>query len=319
MKQNIGPVPGVAAAVPAPKLPVNPTATAGTANVGPAPLLDSSKRVALPGAAEIAARNNPLPKSSPDDTVRPETMSSAPAAKEKSIAAATAAADSAAPAEQDETVDHPSVPPSAIPSGVATPAEVSAAEPKAAKPSAVKSAAAEPSAAVPKAAEPEIAESKPAEIEPAESKAAEPTAAGITVEGPTPAEPATAETMTSESTTEEPPKAKPAAGEPTTAGPAKAEPTTAKPTTVAQIENTPPPPAAGPTSQHRGSEIKEAPPDHIKKIEDETAIPESTEDEEGGEADVAKGVQGQRAEDEGEAVQEQKAAEPADAGKSVGD
>jgi hypothetical protein len=71
--------------------------------------------IALPGAAEIAARNNPLPKSSPDDAGKPETMTSAPAEKEKSIKAATAAAGS--------KIDHLSAPPSAVASGTATPVE----------------------------------------------------------------------------------------------------------------------------------------------------------------------------------------------------
>lgn len=68
--------------------------------------------MALPGAAEIAARNNPLPKSSPEDAVKPETMTTAPAEKEKSIGAAT-----------DSKYDHLSAPASAIVSGTATPAE----------------------------------------------------------------------------------------------------------------------------------------------------------------------------------------------------
>ena len=75
-------------------LPVKPTATAGTTKVStPAVVAPKAaapakqQPIALPGAAEIAARNNPLPKSSPEDAVKPETMTSAPAEKEKSIAA----------------------------------------------------------------------------------------------------------------------------------------------------------------------------------------------------------------------------------------
>jgi hypothetical protein len=109
-------------------LPVKPTATAGTTKVStPAPKADKTtpkaapekqQPIALPGAAEIAARNNPLPKSSPEDAVKPETMTSAPAEKEKSIAAATAAAK-----PEDKKYDHLSAPASAMASGTATPAE----------------------------------------------------------------------------------------------------------------------------------------------------------------------------------------------------
>ena len=99
------------------------TATAGTtkvstpAAVAPKAPADKQAPIALPGAAEIAARNNPLPKSSPDDAVKPETMTSAPAEKEKSIAAATTAA------KTESKFDHLSAPASAIASGTATPAE----------------------------------------------------------------------------------------------------------------------------------------------------------------------------------------------------
>ena len=105
---------------------MKPTATAGSSKITPAASTSkvaapaasapaNQQPIALPGAAEIAARNNPLPKSSPEDAVKPETMTSAPAEKEKSINAAAAAAGS--------KVDHLSAPPSAIPSGTATPAE----------------------------------------------------------------------------------------------------------------------------------------------------------------------------------------------------
>lgn len=106
---------------PAPPLPIKPTATAGTAKIAPPkPGVDESKMRALPGAAEIAARNNPLPISSPENAVKPESMGSAPADKEKSIAAAKAAA-------EKKGVEHLSAPPSAIPSGAATPKEEDAA------------------------------------------------------------------------------------------------------------------------------------------------------------------------------------------------
>jgi hypothetical protein len=111
-------------APPALPLPVKSTATAGTSKVS-APAVPASKAasnpqhqqpIALPGAAEIAARNNPLPKSSPEDAAKPETMTSAPAEKEKSIRAAEAI-------KAESKYDHLSAPASAIVSGTATPAE----------------------------------------------------------------------------------------------------------------------------------------------------------------------------------------------------
>ena len=131
IKEAIGPCPpaGAPVAPPSVMLPVKPTATAGTTKIStPAPKAapkaapEKQQPVALPGAAEIAARNNPLPKSSPEDAVKPETMTSAPAEKEKSIAAATAAATTAVKAE-DKKYDHLSAPASAVASGTATPAE----------------------------------------------------------------------------------------------------------------------------------------------------------------------------------------------------
>lgn len=131
IKEAIGPCPpaGAPVAPPSVMLPVKPTATAGTTKIStPAPKAapkaapEKQQPVALPGAAEIAARNNPLPKSSPEDAVKPETMASAPAEKEKSIAAATAAATTAVKAE-DKKYDHLSAPASAVASGTATPAE----------------------------------------------------------------------------------------------------------------------------------------------------------------------------------------------------
>ncbi|KAM0705744.1 hypothetical protein Q7P35_007104 [Cladosporium inversicolor] len=127
IKEAIGPCPpaGAPVAPPSVMLPVKPTATAGTTKIStPAPKAskaaapEKQQPIALPGAAEIAARNNPLPKSSPEDAVKPETMTSAPAEKEKSIAAATAAAKS-----EDKKYDHLSAPASALASGTATPAE----------------------------------------------------------------------------------------------------------------------------------------------------------------------------------------------------
>ncbi|KAM0714941.1 hypothetical protein Q7P37_009406 [Cladosporium fusiforme] len=125
IKEAIGPCPPAGAPVApvlAPRLPVKPTATAGSAKVTPAPAPSAAvpAPIALPGAAEIAARNNPLPKSSPENAAKPETMASAPAEKEKSIAAATATATATA---ADSKYDHLSAPASAIVSGTATPTE----------------------------------------------------------------------------------------------------------------------------------------------------------------------------------------------------
>jgi hypothetical protein len=102
---------------------VKAKATAGTTKISTTapvpPKVPAAKQqpIALPGAAEIAARNNPLPKSSPDDAVKPETMTSAPAEKEKSIAAATTAAKS------ESKTDSSSAPASSVAPGTATPVE----------------------------------------------------------------------------------------------------------------------------------------------------------------------------------------------------
>lgn len=58
-------------------------------STSPNPLIDESKMRPLPGAAEIAAKNKAQPTSNPiDEPPAPETISSAPAAKEESIDAA---------------------------------------------------------------------------------------------------------------------------------------------------------------------------------------------------------------------------------------
>lgn len=123
LKENIGPVPASTAAPPgaaqtgvniAPPLPVNPTATSGTAKVTPpggAPR-GVSKGVPLPGAAEIAARNKAGSPDPIDAPLNVETMSSSPATKRNSISAATKAV----------SIEHLSVPPSEIPSDTSTPA-----------------------------------------------------------------------------------------------------------------------------------------------------------------------------------------------------
>lgn len=119
LKESIGPCPPAGAPVAptlAPPLPVKATATAGSAKVTPTPPAAAASApqqpIALPGASEIAARNNPLPKSSPEAAAKPESMTSAPAEKEKSISTAS-----------DSKYDHLSAPASAIVSGTATPAE----------------------------------------------------------------------------------------------------------------------------------------------------------------------------------------------------
>ncbi|TKA65679.1 hypothetical protein B0A55_09758 [Friedmanniomyces simplex] len=148
LKENIGPVPANNAAPPggqtgvniAPPLPVNPTATGGTANVSrplggvskaPAPGVDQSKTRPLPGAAASNSKpenNDPTTASVIDDPPKLETMDSGPAEKEKSINAAKEALKAQHPA-----IDHLSAPASRIHSGSATPAQQ--AEPKAEAPS----------------------------------------------------------------------------------------------------------------------------------------------------------------------------------------
>lgn len=117
LKENIGPVPAgggdtsahrVATGVStAPPIPVNPTATKGTANLSqppvnkaPPPGVDESKFRALPGAAEMAERGKAQPASTSapsqgavsDENAPPpkgvETMASAPAEKQESVTAA---------------------------------------------------------------------------------------------------------------------------------------------------------------------------------------------------------------------------------------
>lgn len=128
----------------APPLPISTTATGGTAkisqpstsgvNKAPAPVLDDSKQrpIALPGAAEIAARNSkPVAattsegegeqkSSTIDDPPKPETMSSAPVDKEASLNAAKEAMKS----QGHKNIEHLSAPASRLQSGTATPAEV---------------------------------------------------------------------------------------------------------------------------------------------------------------------------------------------------
>ncbi|KAI7724322.1 hypothetical protein KC322_g72 [Hortaea werneckii] len=136
LKENIGPVPahnkapagGQTGVNIAPPIGVNPTATGGTANVTQPPIaginktapggIDASKARALPGAAEIAAKNKAQSgtagSSVVDEPPKAETMTSAPAEKEKSIGDTH---------KKNANVAHISAPASALQSGTATPAE----------------------------------------------------------------------------------------------------------------------------------------------------------------------------------------------------
>lgn len=143
LKENIGPVPANNAAPAggqigvniAPPLSVNPTATQGTAKVSqppvskapvskaPPPLLDDSKMrpIALPGAAEIAARNKKPTSSSNLEAINAETMTSSPEDKKSSIEEASKANLNAPAAATN--IDHLSAPASRLHSGTATPAQ----------------------------------------------------------------------------------------------------------------------------------------------------------------------------------------------------
>lgn len=117
LKENIGPVPANNAAPPGgqvgvniapPSLPINPTATQGTTflkqppvNKAPQPGFDKSKAIKLPGAEEIAARNNKEKTattatiSSPPsnlEAINLETLTSSPEDKKQSIEKAKEAA-----------------------------------------------------------------------------------------------------------------------------------------------------------------------------------------------------------------------------------
>ncbi|KAK0946590.1 hypothetical protein LTR29_002058 [Friedmanniomyces endolithicus] len=141
LKENIGPVPANNAAPPGgqtgisivPPLPVNPTATGGTASIGqppssvasngPTPGVDKSKIRPLPGAdenADATASDEPSTTSVIDEPAKPETMESASADKEESINAAKQALKA-----QHPSIDHLSAPASRIHSGSATPAQQS--------------------------------------------------------------------------------------------------------------------------------------------------------------------------------------------------
>ncbi|KAK1059966.1 hypothetical protein LTR33_013021 [Friedmanniomyces endolithicus] len=139
LKENIGPVPANNAAPPggqtgisiAPPLPVNPTATGGTASIGlppsglvskgPTPGVDESKIRPLHGADESTDKSmsdNAGTTSVIDEPPKPETMESSSADKEESISAAKQALKA-----QHPSIDHLSAPASRIHSGSATPAQ----------------------------------------------------------------------------------------------------------------------------------------------------------------------------------------------------
>lgn len=132
LKENIGPVPANDALPPsgrqrgvnlAPPLPVSTTATKGTAEIGSRPpglgggdhkavppLVDHSKIRPLSGTTSGAGGESIL-----DEPVKAETMTSAPAEKERSVDVATGEKG------QRSGIDHLSAPASALQSGTATP------------------------------------------------------------------------------------------------------------------------------------------------------------------------------------------------------
>ncbi|KAF2773431.1 hypothetical protein EJ03DRAFT_371346 [Teratosphaeria nubilosa] len=132
LRENIGPVPPAGTAAPvggqtgvniAPPLPVAPTATGGTANIsksaakGASQASEHEQPVALPGAAEIAARSKAKTSEPLGLPPKVETMASAPAEKEESINLAKEKI-----GDQHPNLEHLSAPASALQSGTATPA-----------------------------------------------------------------------------------------------------------------------------------------------------------------------------------------------------
>lgn len=130
LKENIGPVPANNAAPAgsqvgvniAPPLSVNPTATGGTTNVTAPPVgnappeTQKSRGIPLPGAEEIAARNQAASPSTLD-ALNPETLTSSPQDKKDSIEKAKEVS------KHHPSLDHLSAPASRIQSGTATPAQ----------------------------------------------------------------------------------------------------------------------------------------------------------------------------------------------------
>lgn len=270
----------------------------------------------LPGAAEIAARNNPLPKSSPEDAVKPETMGSAPAEKEKTINAAKAALGT-----ESSKVDHMSAPPSAIQSGTQTPAELTQSSTE----------------AYPATKEPMNAAKAAMGTESSKVDHMSAPPSAIQSGTQTPAEPAQPSTEAASATKEPMNAAKAALGTDSS----KVDHLSAPPSAIQSGTQTPAEPAQGgettsgatkedqvpfspaiadtagerKSSTHRGSDVLPVPSEEIKKVEGENAITEDTEEDAAG---VAKGVEGMQV-GEGKDVQEQKAKGPEDAGKSVED
>jgi hypothetical protein len=133
LKENIGPVPahnasasssGVQGVNIRPPEATSPRQVSGTigggspsVNKAPKPLVDKSKMVPLPGAAEIAAKNKQEPISKPvDEPPKAEAVAAAPAEKEASVNVAKALLK-----EDHPGLDHLSAPPSAMQSGTVTP------------------------------------------------------------------------------------------------------------------------------------------------------------------------------------------------------
>lgn len=113
----------------APPLSGNPTATQSTAKASqppvskaPPPLLDDSKMrpIALPGAEEIAARNQKPTSPSNFEAINAETKTSSPEDKKSSIEEASKEKLNAPAAAN---IDHLSAPASRLQSGTATPAQ----------------------------------------------------------------------------------------------------------------------------------------------------------------------------------------------------
>lgn len=227
---------------------------------------------ALPGAAEIAARNDPLPKSSPEDAVKPETMTSAAEEKQETINAAKATLGA-----ESSKYDHLSAPASAIHSGTQTPAE------------------------------PAQSKSSDGDATKTETTTSAPEEKTETIN-------AAKAALGTESSKYDHLSAPASAIHSGTQTPAEATKDSQVPFSPAIAE-----PAEGNSERtsetHRGSDVLPLPSEEIKKVESENAITEDAEEETG---NVTKGVEGLQVGD-GKDVQEQKAEEPADAGKSVED
>ncbi|QIW96899.1 hypothetical protein AMS68_002417 [Peltaster fructicola] len=109
LKENIGPVPSAGAAI-APKPAATSSTTASASAISTKPAIDTSKMVALPGAAETKARNAAAATSILEQAPKPETMATAPVEKEKSIQTSIKFK-----GDIEKQSEHLSAPPSAIP------------------------------------------------------------------------------------------------------------------------------------------------------------------------------------------------------------